>query len=172
VEKLMGVKRKVWRVKGREQFELFVERRSEEKATKAKNGKWFVDPDPQGIYIGDQPLEKYLQDLYGKQSPIELRRILRSLDWTAFEDAYARRGRSAYAPVDDELDSVRSHAGPNFFEKLGKVVQDGRWSDVALRRSLARPFEYRPVHPAARQDVDRRVHGTVDGQVGEIHRTS
>ena len=94
----MGVKRKVWRVKGREQFELFVERRSEEKATKAKNGKWFVDPDPQGIYIGDQPLEKYLQDLYGKQSPIELRRILRSLDWTAFEDAYARRGRSAYAP--------------------------------------------------------------------------
>lgn len=57
----------------------------------------FIDPDPREILIGTSSLEAHLKAV-GNRDAFVVRRVLRELDFTVFEQAYSVRGRSAYAP--------------------------------------------------------------------------
>ena len=57
----------------------------------------FIDPDPREILIGTQSLEAHLKAV-GNRDAFVVRRVLRELDFTVFEQAYSVTGRSAYAP--------------------------------------------------------------------------
>jgi transposase len=58
----------------------------------------FVDPDPRQIYLGGRRLDEYLQEA-GQHGVVQLRCMLRALDWSGFEGSYTEEGRVPYAPV-------------------------------------------------------------------------
>ena len=50
----------------------------------------FNRPDPREIYLGGTRLDEYLHRA-GLDAPLEIRSLLLSLDWEAFEQRYKRR---------------------------------------------------------------------------------
>jgi len=58
----------------------------------------FVDPDPRRILLNQIPLEEHLKKS-GQQAPLQVRELLRSLDWEPFVADYHVDGRRPYAPA-------------------------------------------------------------------------
>ena len=57
----------------------------------------FNRPDPREICLGGTRLADYLHHA-GLKAPLEIRSLLLSLDWEAFEQRYKKEGRRPYGP--------------------------------------------------------------------------
>lgn len=61
-------------------------------------GRRFRDPNPESIYIGNEPLRDYLTKME-MGWVLLVRQTLRALDWSPFEEKYKTTGRAPYAPA-------------------------------------------------------------------------
>ena len=93
-------------------------------------GRVFIDPDPQQLYLGQLSVKAHLQAA-GIRGPLVLRALLSELDWSGFEDNYARTGRAPYSPrsvlgliVYGLLQGVSSLRG---LERLARVDIGAMW---------------------------------------------
>ena len=57
----------------------------------------FVAPQPDDIFLGNTPLQKFLEQVEQK-TPAIVASVLNQMDWSAFEARYAPTGRPPYAP--------------------------------------------------------------------------
>jgi transposase len=57
----------------------------------------FVEPDPSELRMGSLRVSEHLRQM-GIKEPLQVRELLLSLDWSAFEAAYSGGGRPPYAP--------------------------------------------------------------------------
>jgi len=56
-------------------------------------GVRFRDPDPELIVINNIPLRYLLQEQRNAEAVFEIRKLMRSLDWSEFEKSYQLGGR-------------------------------------------------------------------------------
>lgn len=68
------------------------------KARAASAGVIFKDPDPRNLFVGEQRLEEFLQQM-GFSHIFRLRELLRSLDLLTIESKYKGGGRKPYHPA-------------------------------------------------------------------------
>ena len=68
------------------------------RTTPIATGVVFKDPDPRTLFVGDQRLDEFINQM-GFTRIFRLREILRSLDLTAFEAKYKAGGRQPYHPA-------------------------------------------------------------------------
>ena len=95
----MSSRRPVKNVDTSNQMSLFVESDVPvQQASDALDGPVkFNRPDPREIYLGGTRLDEYLHRA-GLDAPLEIRSLLLSLDWEAFEQRYKKEGRRPYGP--------------------------------------------------------------------------
>lgn len=95
----MSSRRPVKNVDTSNQMSLFVESDvPAQQASDALDGPVkFNRPDPREIYLGGTRLDEYLRRA-GLDAPLEIRSLLLSLDWEAFEQRYKKEGRRPYGP--------------------------------------------------------------------------
>lgn len=96
---MSDIERPVRQVERRSQLSMFDEPVPDEAERLAeRNDSGFIDPDPTDLFFGNMRLRAFLEQMQ-LGWVVGFRQLIRSLDFSAFEEAYSLQGRPPYAPA-------------------------------------------------------------------------